>query len=141
MSRIYGGNRSFDIEPNMDQNHAKTIREHVRKRTLIQLFLNQMIRSTALTLGNAIYHNLQKGFDLLGTDRVLASDPRAQVYVNLMAYGQELFYSHFITAMIEIGVIGVKTGNVGEMRKDCGSSADNSVYSISNKQTVYGLVL
>ena len=77
-----------------------------------------MIRSTALTLGNAIYHNIQKGFDLLGTDRVLASDPRAQVYVNLMAYGQELFYSHFITAMIEIGVIGVKTGNVGEMRKD-----------------------
>uniref|UniRef100_A0A6N2LX79 Uncharacterized protein n=1 Tax=Salix viminalis TaxID=40686 RepID=A0A6N2LX79_SALVM len=52
-----------------------------------------------------------------------------------------LFYSHFITAMIGLGILGVKTGNVGEIRKDCGSSDDNSVYSISNKQTVYGFVL
>ncbi|KAJ6682477.1 hypothetical protein OIU74_020671 [Salix koriyanagi] len=77
-------------------------------------------------------------------DPVLASDPRAQVYVNLnhaQVYAKSKFYSHFITAMIGLGIIGVKTGNVGEIRKDYGSSDDNSVYSIPNKQTVYGFVL
>lgn len=46
---------------------------------------------------------------MLGRDR-LASDPRTQVYVNLMANYQELFYSHFITATIRLGITGLKPG-------------------------------
>ncbi|KAI5588110.1 hypothetical protein BDE02_05G074400 [Populus trichocarpa] len=118
MSRIYSCSLSFDVDPNMNQNHAKEFRE---------TFPEENFDPT-------------KGFGLLGTDR-LASDPRTQVYVNLMANYQELFYSHFITATIRLGITGVKTGNEGEIRQDCGSFNNNSVYSIANKQTMYGFVL
>ncbi|KAJ6996766.1 hypothetical protein NC653_013381 [Populus alba x Populus x berolinensis] len=51
-----------------------------------------------------------------------------------MANYQELFYTHFITAMIRLGITWVKTGNEGEIRQDCGSFNNNSVYSIAKFQ-------
>jgi peroxidase len=67
---------------------------------------------TALTLENAFYRNLQKGF----------GPKNSGLYVSLMAKDQDVFYSHFITAMIKLGTIRVKTGNEGEITQDCGSS-------------------
>ncbi|KAJ6929530.1 hypothetical protein NC652_013412 [Populus alba x Populus x berolinensis] len=58
-----------------------------------------------------------------------------------MADYQELFYTHFITAMIRLGITWVKTGKEGEIRQDCRSFNNNSVYSIAKKQTMYGFVL
>jgi hypothetical protein len=66
---------------------------------------------TALTLDNAYYRNLQKGFGPKNSGLCQFNGQRSRCVLQSL-----------ITAMIKLGTIRVKTGNEGEITQDCGSS-------------------
>ncbi|KAJ4830634.1 hypothetical protein Tsubulata_936744 [Turnera subulata] len=121
MNRIYSYNASFEIDPTMDQKYAKKLRETCPERKLDPTVLAFNDVTTPLDFDNAYYSNLQKGLGLLGTDQILALDPRSRAYVDLMAKDNQVFVSHFIKSVVKLGTVGVKTGEEGEIRHYCGS--------------------
>ncbi|KAK1349195.1 Peroxidase [Heracleum sosnowskyi] len=61
--------------------------------------------------------NEEKG--LLSSDQVLFSDPESQPTVSDFASSPGDFYTAFITGIKKLGRSGVKTGDQGQIRKDC----------------------
>ncbi|KAL6332745.1 hypothetical protein AAG906_014655 [Vitis piasezkii] len=120
MSRIYSFNKTFDIDPTMDKDYAQMLQESCPEKTFDRNIVLPNDVSTPQAFDNAYYTNLQKGLGLLSSDQILALDPTTQGYVNSMAENQQVFFRHFVRAMIKLGEIGVKTGSNGEIRRDCG---------------------
>ncbi|RVW51433.1 Peroxidase 50 [Vitis vinifera] len=120
MSRIYSFNETFDIDPTMDKDYAQMLQESCPEKTFDRNIVLPNDVSTPQAFDNAYYTNLQKGLGLLSSDQILALDPTTQGYVNSMAENQQVFFRHFVRAMIKLGEIGVKTGSNGEIRQDCG---------------------
>ncbi|XP_058103106.1 peroxidase 55-like [Magnolia sinica] len=73
---------------------------------------------------NVYYQNLVAGKGLLTSDEVLFTDPASKPTVNDFATNSGNFGTAFTAAMIKLGRTAVKTGNQGEIRRDC--SAFNS---------------
>ncbi|XP_010249421.1 PREDICTED: peroxidase 41-like [Nelumbo nucifera] len=120
MPRIYAYNKTFDIDPTMDQSYAESLRSPCPEKNFDPTVVAFNDVTTPYTFDNAYYQNLQKGLGLLATDQKLYADPQTRSYVSLMAKDQQGFFDHFVSAMIKLGNIGVKTGNDGEIRRDCG---------------------
>ncbi|KAM7269299.1 hypothetical protein ACFE04_024796 [Oxalis oulophora] len=68
---------------------------------------------------NIYFKNLQRGLGLLSTDMMLATDPKTKPIVDLYAENQRAFFDDFAHAMEKMSVLGVKTGNKGEVRHRC----------------------
>ena len=68
---------------------------------------------------NAYYKNLQQGKGLFSSDEILFTDARSKSTVNLFASNSGAFQQAFVTAITKLGRVGVKTGNQGEIRRDC----------------------
>ena len=71
------------------------------------------------TFDNAYYKNLQQGKGLFSSDEILFTDTRSKSTVNLFASNSGAFQQAFVTAITKLGRVGVKTGNQGEIRRDC----------------------
>ncbi|KAH7845290.1 hypothetical protein Vadar_000362 [Vaccinium darrowii] len=74
---------------------------------------------TPQTFDNAYYQNLVGGKGLLTSDEVLFTDQASQPTVRDFASNSGDFNRAFATAMRKLGRAGIKTGNQGEIRKDC----------------------
>lgn len=74
---------------------------------------------TPRTFDNIYYQNLLGGKALFTSDEVLFTNPASQPTVNDFATNPGDFNGAFITAMRKLGRVGVKTGNQGEIRRDC----------------------
>lgn len=68
---------------------------------------------------NQYYKNLQQGKGLLASDQALFTHKRTRDLVNLFASNNTVFETAFVSAMTKLGRIGIKTGNQGEIRRDC----------------------
>ena len=75
--------------------------------------------TTPKTFDNAYYKNLQQGKGLFSSDEILFTDARSKSTVNLFASNSGAFQQAFVTAITKLGRVGVKTGNQGEIRRDC----------------------
>ena len=75
--------------------------------------------STPNTFDNMYYKNLQEGKGLFTSDQTLYTDKRSRKIVNLFALNSTAFEKAFVVAMTKLGRIGVKTGNQGEVRRNC----------------------
>ncbi|XP_043717858.1 peroxidase 41-like [Telopea speciosissima] len=120
MSRIYAFNKTYGIDPTMDQNYAKSLQSPCPKSNPDPTVVAFNDVTTPIVFDNVYYQNLQKGLGLLATDQKLFIDPMTRSYVNLMAKDQQVFFNYFVASMIKLGRIGVKTGSDGEVRRDCG---------------------
>lgn len=68
---------------------------------------------------NAYFINLKEGKGLFTSDQSLFTDPRARATVELFASNNTAFQQAFISAITRLGRVDVKTGNQGEIRRDC----------------------
>eukprot|EP00252_Welwitschia_mirabilis_P004928 TRINITY_DN15280_c0_g1_i1.p1 TRINITY_DN15280_c0_g1~~TRINITY_DN15280_c0_g1_i1.p1 ORF type:complete len:108 (+),score=25.85 TRINITY_DN15280_c0_g1_i1:612-935(+) len=75
--------------------------------------------TTPFAFDNTYYQNLQQKLGLLGTDQALLFDPRTKSLVQFYAQYKTHFFEAFAAAMDKISTIAVKTGKMGEIRKDC----------------------
>lgn len=121
MLRIYSYNKTFDIDPTMNQDYALSLRGPCPRKNLDPTIVALNDVTTPFIFDNAYYRNLQKGLGLLTTDQMLGVDPLTRSYVNMMAKDQQIFFNYFLLAMIKMSKIGVKTGSDGEIRSHCGS--------------------
>ncbi|EOX99066.1 Peroxidase superfamily protein, putative isoform 2 [Theobroma cacao] len=121
MPGIYSYNKTFDIDPTMNQDYALSLRGPCPRKNLDPTVVALNDVTTAFIFDNAYGGNLQKGLGLLSTDQMLGVDSLTRPYVNIMARDQQIFFNYFVKAMIKMSNIGVKTGSNGEIRSDCGS--------------------
>lgn len=68
---------------------------------------------------NAYYQNLVNHKGLFTSDEVLFTDPLSQPTVSGFAGDRTGFNRAFAAAMVRLGRVGVKTGGLGEIRRDC----------------------
>lgn len=74
---------------------------------------------TPFVFDNQYFKNLLQGKGMFTSDQVLYADPRSRTIVELFARNDRAFRVAFANAMRKLGRVGVKTGNQGEIRRDC----------------------
>lgn len=75
--------------------------------------------STTGIFDNMYYKNQQNGKGLLTSDQVLFTDTRSKQTVISWANSPKDFSDAFVKAMTKLGRVGVKTGQNGNIRRDC----------------------
>ncbi|KAK9925527.1 hypothetical protein M0R45_033849 [Rubus argutus] len=116
-NRLYSFSSSFPVDPSLDPDYAKKLMSACRLDVDPRISV-YMDPQTPQTFDNAYYQNLVAGRGLFTSDEVLtnsASKPTVIDFANTPGN----FNGAFITAMRNLGRVGVKTGNEGETRKDC----------------------
>ncbi|KAK9741364.1 hypothetical protein RND81_03G100200 [Saponaria officinalis] len=101
--------------PRLAHGLARACSDYKRNPTLS--VFNDII--TPNKFDNVYYKNLPKGLGLLRSDRLLYTDPRTRPFVDLYARYQRVFFDDFGKAMQKLGLIGVKVGRHGEIRRRC----------------------
>ena len=74
---------------------------------------------TPQTFDNKYFKSLVAKKGLFTSDEVLFTNPASKPTVVRFSKKQNHFNEAFITAMRKLGRVGVKTGEVGEIRLDC----------------------
>lgn len=111
---------SKPVDPTMDPNYAKQLRETCTPTSNPGQAVN-LDPVTSMTFDNVYFQNLVAGKGLLTSDQVLFTDQSSRPTVVSFANNADKFRTSFVEAMRKLGRVGVKTGNVGEIRTDCTS--------------------
>ncbi|XP_042501639.1 peroxidase 55 [Macadamia integrifolia] len=117
-NRLYSFSSASTLDPSLNASYAQQLMaacpQNVDPNIAFDLDL-----ITPQTFDNFYYHNLVAGKGLLSSDEVLFTDPASQSTVIDFATNPSDFNAAFITAMIKLGRVGVKTGLEGEIRTVC----------------------
>ncbi|CBI21341.3 unnamed protein product, partial [Vitis vinifera] len=106
------------VDPSLDSDYAKQLMSGCPQNVDPSIAID-MDPVTPRTFDNEYYQNLVAGKGLFTSDEALFSDPSSQPTVTDFANSPGEFNGAFITAMRKLGRVGVKTGDQGEIRKDC----------------------
>ncbi|KAB1200064.1 Peroxidase 55 [Morella rubra] len=109
---------SSSIDPTLNPEYAQQL-EAACPRNPDPSVAIDMDPVTPRTFDNVYYQNLVAGKGLFKSDQVLFTDDESQPTVNDFANNPGDFNGAFITSMRKLGRVGVKTGNKGEIRRDC----------------------
>lgn len=116
--RIYNFSPRTPIDPSLNRGYAFQLRQMCPIRVDPRIAIN-MDPTSPRTFDNAYFKNLQQGRGLFTSDQVLFTDRRSRATVNMFANSEAAFRQAFISAITKLGRVGVKTGNAGEIRRDC----------------------
>ncbi|MED6107363.1 Peroxidase 45 [Stylosanthes scabra] len=116
--RIYNFRTKNRIDPTLNPEYAKQLRRVCPKDVDPRIAID-MDPTTPRTFDNQYYKNLQQGKGLLSSDQTLFTDKRSRRLVNLFASNGTEFERAFVVAVRKLGRIGIRTGNQGEIRRDC----------------------
>ena len=116
--RIYSFSPKTRIDPSLNSGYALQLRQMCPQRVDPRIAIN-MDPTTPRTFDNAYFKNLQQGKGLFTSDQVLFTDQRSRATVNSFANSETAFRQAFVSAITKLGRVGVKTGNAGEIRRDC----------------------
>ncbi|KAL5581384.1 hypothetical protein UlMin_013826 [Ulmus minor] len=122
-NRLYSFTPSSPIDPALDPTYAQTLIAACPQNVDPSIAID-MDPETPRTFDNVYYQNLVAKKGLFTSDQLLFSEEASQPTVINFANSPGDFNGAFITAMIKLGRVGVKTGVQGEIRRDC--SAFNS---------------
>lgn len=75
--------------------------------------------SSVLTVDNSYYNMLLEGKGILPIDNALAFDPNTANIVKTLAGNNGYFLDLFGKAIVKMGMLGVFTGNQGQIRHVC----------------------
>ena len=117
-NRIYNFSLKSRIDPTLNSAYALQLRQMCPINVDPRIAIN-MDPTSPNTFDNAYYKNLQQGKGLFSSDEILFTDTRSKSTVNLFASNSGAFQQAFVTAITKLGRVGVKTGNQGEIRRDC----------------------
>ncbi|XP_059642150.1 peroxidase 41-like [Cornus florida] len=118
-NRIFNFSQTSEVDPGLNRNFADQLRNTCRgyeKNPAMCAFLDPMSPST---FDNNIFKNLLKGGGVLASDHLLFTDPRTKPLVERYAADQHAFFQAFTKAIEKVSLLGVKTGNDGEVRHRC----------------------
>lgn len=116
-NRLHSFSSSSKIDPSLDPDYAQQLIDACPNAESDGIIV--LDPETPQTFDNLYFQNLVAGKGLLSSDQVLFSDPASQPIVREFASSQGDFYTAFITAMKKLGRSGVKTGDQGQIMKDC----------------------
>ncbi|PIN20780.1 Peroxidase [Handroanthus impetiginosus] len=122
-NRTYSFSPSNPVDPTLDPAYAQQLMQECPQNVDPQIAIN-MDPVTPQVFDNVYFQNLVARKGLFTSDQVLFEDPASQPTVLDFARNPGDFNRAFITAITKLGRVGVKTGNQGEIRRDC--SAFNS---------------
>ena len=117
-NRLYSFSSSSLVDPSLNSDYAKQL-EAACPQNVDPSIAIDMDPVTPRIFDNVYYQNLVSGKGLFTSDQVLYTDPASQSTVVDFANSPGDFNGAFITAMRKLGRVGVKTGNNGEIRRDC----------------------
>ncbi|KAM1014907.1 hypothetical protein ACFX1Q_044675 [Malus domestica] len=116
--RLYNFSPSSTVDPSLNPDYAKQLMATCPIAVDPNIVMT-LDPDTPFTFDNAYYRNLVAGKGLLSSDQVLFSDSASRSTVLNFANNADNFNGAFVTAMRKLGRVGVKTGNQGEIRRDC----------------------
>ncbi|KAK9113438.1 hypothetical protein Syun_020235 [Stephania yunnanensis] len=119
-NRLYSFSPPSPIDPSLDPTYAQELIKLCPKN-VDPTFVVGLDSQTSRTFDNLYYKGLVAGKGLLTSDAVLLKDPATNATVTDFANNPLNFNTAFATAMIKLGRVGVKTGNEGEIRRNCAS--------------------
>ncbi|KAG2724198.1 hypothetical protein I3843_01G006700 [Carya illinoinensis] len=117
-NRIYNFSRQNPVDPSLEQNYASQLQSMCPKNVDPRIAIN-MDPNTPRKFDNVYYKNLQQGKGLFTSDQVLFTDTRSKPTVNSWASSSSAFETAFVTAITKLGRVGVKTGQNGNIRRNC----------------------
>ncbi|XP_047152636.1 peroxidase 45-like [Vigna umbellata] len=116
--RIYNFKGNKSIDHTLNPAYAIQLQQDCPKNADPETAV-QMDPITPKIFDNQYYKNLQQGKGLLASDQALFTHKRTRELVNLFASNNTVFETSFVSAITKLGRIGIKTGNQGEIRRDC----------------------
>ncbi|GMH23871.1 hypothetical protein Nepgr_025714 [Nepenthes gracilis] len=122
-NRLYNFSSSNPVDPSLDPAYARQLKQACPKKPDPTLVV-PIDPQTPVTFDNLYYQNLIQRKGLFTSDEVLFTEPTSRPTVVDFANNPSSFTSAFIAAIRKLGRVGVKTGEEGEIRRDC--SAFNS---------------
>ncbi|XP_038886268.1 peroxidase 51-like [Benincasa hispida] len=117
-NRLYSFSPSSPVDPSLDPGYAQQLMDACPQNVDPSVAIN-MDPITPQTFDNVYYQNLVAGKGLFTADQILFTESESQPTVRSFATNGAEFNAAFITAMTKLGRVGVKTGNDGEIRRDC----------------------
>lgn len=117
-NRLYSFSSSSSVDPSLDPAYAQQLMAACPRDVDPRIAID-MDPTTPRTFDNVYYQNLVAGKGLFTSDQVLFTDPSSQPTVTNFANSPGDYNGAFVTAMRKLGRVGVKTGDEGEIRRDC----------------------
>ncbi|WOL16158.1 peroxidase 51 [Canna indica] len=114
-NRLYG---PAGADPTLDPEYASALMKACPRDVDPTIAVNIDLY-TPITFDNVFYKNLMRGMGLFSSDEVLFTDERSRPVVRRFAKDQSSFFKAFAAAMVRLGRLGAKTGEQGEIRRDC----------------------
>ncbi|KAJ8448770.1 hypothetical protein Cgig2_011391 [Carnegiea gigantea] len=116
--RIYDFSNKSSIDPTLDQEYARQLQQACPRNVDPRIAV-PMDPTTPLKFDNEFYKNLLQGKALLASDQALLATRKSRRVVTAFASNSSLFEQVFVASITRLGRVGVKTGNQGEIRRDC----------------------
>lgn len=117
-NRLYNYSSSTATDPSFNPDYADQLKQACPPNVNKTIAVN-MDPVSPVKFDNAYYSNLQYGLGLFTSDQVLYTDGATRPIVDKFAANQKDFFDAFVSAMIKLGRLGVKTGKDGEIRRVC----------------------
>uniref|UniRef100_A0A0A9DUJ4 Plant heme peroxidase family profile domain-containing protein n=1 Tax=Arundo donax TaxID=35708 RepID=A0A0A9DUJ4_ARUDO len=117
-NRLYYYSSSTPTDPSFNPDYAEQLKQACPANVGPTIAVN-MDPVSPVTFDNLYYAHLVNGLGLFTSDQVLYTDDATRPIVKQFAANQTAFFDAFVSSMIKLGRLGVKTGNDGEIRKVC----------------------
>lgn len=118
IDRLYNFSGTGKPDPSLNEDYARALMNACPRNVSKTIAVN-MDPFSPITFDNTYYTNLEKGYGLFTSDQELYEDNASKKTVQEFSTNQTKFFEAFTEAMIKLGRVGVKTGNSGEIRRDC----------------------
>lgn len=116
-NRLYNFTGKNDADPSMDPNYVAQLKTKCKPNDATTIV--EMDPGSAKKFDVDYYTLVSKRRGLFQSDAALLTDSTTNAYVQLQLTGKSTFAEDFGVSMVNMGNIGVLTGNSGEIRKKC----------------------
>ncbi|KAK3404503.1 hypothetical protein EUGRSUZ_K00806 [Eucalyptus grandis] len=116
-NRLYNFTGKNDADPSMDPNYVAQLKTKCKPNDATTIV--EMDPGSAKKFDMDYYTLVSKRRGLFQSDAALLTDSTTNAYVQLQLTNKSTFAEDFGVSMVNMGNIGVLTGNSGEIRKKC----------------------
>ncbi|GAB2274096.1 hypothetical protein Dimus_008866 [Dionaea muscipula] len=117
VARLYNFTGKGDTDPSLDPSYASFLKTKCPPNFNPSTTL-EMDPNSALSFDTHYYQTVKDHMGLFESDAELLSDPVTSSFVNILQ-NPHSFFPDFARSMVKMGDIGVRTGQTGQIRKNC----------------------
>lgn len=118
-NRLYNFTGKGDTDPTLDPKYIAQLKRKCKPGDVTTIL--EMDPGSAKKFDTGYFTTVSERRGLFQSDAALLDDAETKIYVqqHLSSSGSDSFYCDFGVSMVNMGRIGVLTGNKGEIRKQC----------------------